>query len=152
MGTDVEIPDVLILKESPKAWKCDFAGQETHVPKSCIKGYKREGALLAPLIHYTPMFRVTLVVTEWWWRQWDSGAWAAGATSGPTAAATGTTAGQKWTTKDPSPPPVISANLIAGEKVFKKLALKYHPDRYPGDPEIMTDITELWNTVKGGKK
>jgi hypothetical protein len=42
---------------------------------------------------------------------------------------------------------VGQVNLVPANKIYRKLAAKYHPDT-GGDPAVMVDIQSLWNTVK----
>jgi hypothetical protein len=45
------------------------------------------------------------------------------------------------------PPDLPSASII-----FKRLAMKYHPDRNPDAVEFMTDLNELWQAVRKDMK
>lgn len=53
------------------------------------------------------------------------------------------------------PPPIDIYQELLGmlpfrdlHAVYKQLALKYHPDRYSGDPEIFTSIQAAWTRMK----
>lgn len=42
----------------------------------------------------------------------------------------------------------ITVRLERALKVYRKLAVKYHPDRNPATAEVMKDVNELWQTLK----
>ena len=46
-------------------------------------------------------------------------------------------------------PPILSrpANLERATKIFRKLAVKYHPDRNPDGAEFMKELNELWQAL-----
>lgn len=39
-------------------------------------------------------------------------------------------------------------SLNSAAAVYRRLALKYHPDRNPGSSEVMRDLNEFWQAVK----
>ena len=39
-------------------------------------------------------------------------------------------------------------HLNGAVAVYRRLALKYHPDRNPGSSEVMRDLNEFWQAVK----
>jgi len=41
-----------------------------------------------------------------------------------------------------------SVKLEKAARIYRKLAVKYHPDRNPATGEVMRDINELWNALK----
>lgn len=41
-----------------------------------------------------------------------------------------------------------AVKLERASKVYRKLAVKYHPDRNPATAEVMKDMNELWQTLK----
>lgn len=49
--------------------------------------------------------------------------------------------------KSQPPPDLPTASII-----FKRLAMKYHPDRNPDAIEFMTDLNELWQAVRRDTK
>ena len=36
----------------------------------------------------------------------------------------------------------------SGQQIFRRLAAKYHPDRADGNAEVMSDLNQLWGSVK----
>jgi DnaJ-class molecular chaperone len=42
-----------------------------------------------------------------------------------------------------------AVRLERASKVYRKLAAKYHPDHNPATAEVMKDLNELWQTLKG---
>lgn len=40
------------------------------------------------------------------------------------------------------------AKTESGQQVFRRLAAKYHPDRADGNAEVMSDLNQLWGSVK----
>jgi septal ring factor EnvC (AmiA/AmiB activator) len=42
-----------------------------------------------------------------------------------------------------------AVRLERASKVYRKLAAKYHPDHTPATAEVMKDLNELWQALKG---
>ena len=42
-----------------------------------------------------------------------------------------------------------AVRLERASQVYRKLAAKYHPDHNPATAEIMKDLNELWQALKG---
>ena len=42
-----------------------------------------------------------------------------------------------------------AVKLERASKVYRKLAAKYHPDHNPATAEVMKDLNELWQALKG---
>jgi hypothetical protein len=42
----------------------------------------------------------------------------------------------------------MTVRLERALKVYRKLAVKYHPDRNPATAEVMKDVNELWQMLK----
>ena len=42
-----------------------------------------------------------------------------------------------------------AVRLERASKVYRKLAAKYHPDYNPATAEVMKDLNELWQVLKG---
>lgn len=42
-----------------------------------------------------------------------------------------------------------AVKLERAAKVYRKLAAKYHPDHNPATAEVMKDVNELWQALKG---
>ena len=65
----------------------------------------------------------------------------------------GSSNGGRWSDADPNPPALpIVIQLEAAQRIYRRLAAKYHPDRFTGDPAIMSDLNELWQSVLKGVK
>ena len=45
--------------------------------------------------------------------------------------------------------PSGAVRLERAAKVYRKLATKYHPDHNPATAEVMKDLNELWQALKG---
>jgi len=58
-------------------------------------------------------------------------------------------------TEQSRPSDIQSVALPSANLLYRKLALKYHPDRNPDAEEFMSDLNQLWQAVKddlrGGK-
>jgi hypothetical protein len=42
-----------------------------------------------------------------------------------------------------------AVRLERAAKVYRKLAAKYHPDHNPATADVMKDLNELWQALKG---
>ena len=49
--------------------------------------------------------------------------------------------------RESAPPPPLIVALTTAERIYRRIAAKYHPDRSPDTAEYMKDINELWQGV-----
>lgn len=110
-----------ILRESPKAILYLINGEEHWIPRS----------QQIPISKANPNGAWEIHVSSWWLeknhyeylRDYQP-------------------LGQQKTGSETTEPSLLSA-----QKIYRKLAAKYHPDRSPATAEIMKDINELWQAI-----
>lgn len=55
---------------------------------------------------------------------------------------------QFWAANSASKQKPLPPDLVRADKVYKRLATKYHPDRNAAGAEFMKDLHELWQELK----
>ena len=116
----ISVPIRRIVHATAKAFLVDFGDIHVWVPKSQVQDHHR----------YSRGYSGPLLPISAWWievNDIDVG-WSNRRESAP-------------------PQPPIKFELITAERIYRRLAAKYHPDRSPDTAEFMKDINELWQGV-----
>ena len=120
----ISIPIRRIIHATAKAFLVDFGDIHVWVPKSQVQDpHRYSRGYSGPL----------LPISAWWIEVNDMEDYA----NPPWSNLQGAT----------PPPPPIKFELITADRIYRRLAAKYHPDRSPDTAEFMKDINELWQGV-----
>jgi hypothetical protein len=116
--------NVRLRWETDKAFLCEIGDGEFWVPKSQIDWEQTD-------------FNNHVVTTTEWWTQVSR-------------------AQEVYDEGSASAQPAQSSSALSllptASKLFRKLAMKYHPDRNSDAVEFVTDLNELWQAVRADTK
>jgi hypothetical protein len=132
--------DVSVHSESQKAYHCEIGTMMFWVPKSQIKTFEIDEGLLTTTTWWAEISGAQEAYERWCRVQEEI------------EAARARQREQERQARQQQAPSPVEINLNKAISVYRKLALKYHPDKNPDSAEVMRDLNELWQEVLAAAK